>query len=375
MKICLLCAANNVHSVQWANLLSRRGYDISVVTLHKSQLNKLDNDIIEYKLLFPAPWGYYFNVIQLRKLLKKIKPDILHAHYAGGYGTLLRLSAFSPSLLSVWGSDVYTVPEKSVLKKWCIKKNLKYPDWVCSTSQHMAIQTIKLQSLVKHLTVVPFGVDMSKFLNGKIQRSNAPITIGTVKKMHYYYGIDTLINAFAIVYNSLQNSAPQIAKRMRLLLVGDGGERLIYEKLTHQLDIADVTTFVGDVLHDNVVNYLNMLDVYVCVSRAESFGVAVIEASACELPVVVSNIQGLPEVVEDGSTGFLVEPENPANLAKIILKLLINESLRRRLGRAGRKFVEQNYGWDNCLERMEVVYFNVVEERTKAGFARNPINR
>jgi glycosyltransferase involved in cell wall biosynthesis len=99
-----------------------------------------------------------------------------------------------------------------------------------------------------------------------------------------------------------------------------------------------------------------MLDIFVAVSQEESFGVAVLEASACEKPVVVSNVGGLPEVVTDKETGFLVEKNNPAAIAEALEKLLLNPELRTIFGRNGRAKVLKEYQWEDSVRKMLSVY-------------------
>lgn len=108
---------------------------------------------------------------------------------------------------------------------------------------------------------------------------------------------------------------------------------------------------------------MNRMDVFCAPSLSESFGVAVIEASACETPVVVSNVGGLPEVVIDEVTGFIVEPKHVEQLAEKILILVNDQSLRKQMGAAGRKFVLENYAWEKNVDTMESIYIETVTNK------------
>jgi glycosyltransferase involved in cell wall biosynthesis len=94
------------------------------------------------------------------------------------------------------------------------------------------------------------------------------------------------------------------------------------------------------------------LDIYVALSRQESFGVAVIEAGAAGRPVVVSNVGGLPEVVRDGETGFIVPPNDPDAAADALERLVRDQLLRRQMGEAGAQHVAKNYSWDASVQTM-----------------------
>jgi glycosyltransferase involved in cell wall biosynthesis len=308
-----------------------------------------------HRLPCPAPAGYLFNALPLRRMLARIAPDILHAHYASGYGLLGRLAGFHPYVLSVWGSDVYHFPDQALWKRKLVAKNLRAADWVCSTSHAMAARTREIASGIAQLSVIPFGVDTQFFVPPRESSPSQEITIGTVKTLRPVYGIDLLIRGFAACRERLARTDPPTAQRLRLRIVGGGWQRGALEKLARQLGIEQATAFIGPVPHSEAPAELRKLDIYVAASRAESFGVAVVEASACGLPVVVTRVGGLPEVVEDARTGLIVPPEDPSAIARALLQLIEQPALARRFGDEGRRFVAQRYEFaDNVSEMIEV---------------------
>lgn len=133
------------------------------------------------------------------------------------------------------------------------------------------------------------------------------------------------------------------------------------QALTTELGVADNVQFLGWVENNEVPALLNTFDIYVAPSTldSESFGVAIVEASACNLPVIVTNVGGLPEVVINEVTGIVVEPDNVELLCAAIEKLLINPALRHEMGEAGRENVLTKYEWDFCVRKMVDIYSNV----------------
>ena len=117
-------------------------------------------------------------------------------------------------------------------------------------------------------------------------------------------------------------------------------------------------TFAGKVENDEVVHYLHKMDIFVVpsISESETFGVAAVEASACGLPVIASNIGGLPEVVIDGKTGFLINPGNIDDLTEKLLILINDKMMRKKMGEEGRNYIEANYRLEECGLMMESVY-------------------
>lgn len=357
MKVAILASAYSIHTVQWVKYLSQFGIDVSVISQHPKSDDMPDN-ISVYILPFSGLKGYFLNVSSVRKILKELRPDIVHAHYASGYGTTARLVDFHPYVLSVWGSDVYDFPYKSKLYRWLIRKNLYSADKLTSTSYCMMQQTLRVAPNLTPFDIVPFGVDLQKFvLSGNLKNQNE-IVIGTVKTLSEKYGIDLLIKAFADLKQKLTARYPELAEQLRLRIIGGGNQRAVLENLVQQLNISEITTFVGKVPHQKVPLELEKLDIYVALSRldSESFGVAIIEAGAMRLPSVVSNVGGLPEVVKDGETGVIVQRENFQQASEALERLVLDSQLRNDMGNSAHNFVANAFSWESCVEKMNQIY-------------------
>ncbi|HDG1675106.1 glycosyltransferase [Kluyvera cryocrescens] len=363
MKIVLLSGASSVHTVRWANGLSSAGHDVSIISQHPP-IDPFLPSVKVYLLPFRGVLGYFIMVPKVRELLNEIKPDIVNAHYASGYGTTARLVGYHPWVLSVWGSDIYDFPLKSLLHRWLVKKNLRAADRIASTSYCMADQTRTLTPEIENIEITPFGVDLDSYktvppINVITGRR---IVIGTVKTMKPKYGIDTLIKAYAILISSLKEKSVINAPELELRLVGGGEQFRELSELAESLGVASSVKFIGQVPHASVPHELSQMDIYVALSRldSESFGVAILEAGAAGRPVVVSDAGGLPEVTVDGETGIVVPRENPKAAALALEKLVLNSSLRQDMGMAGKKHVSEKYSWDECINTMIDVYNDTI---------------
>lgn len=362
MKIALISGASSIHTIRWANGLAKAGHDVHVITQHEA-CDPFLPQIKVHSFPYRGVLGYFLMAPRVRKLLNEINPDVLNAHYASGYATTARLVGRRPFVLSVWGSDVYDFPYKSPLHKWLVRKNLLSADVVASTSYAMAEQTRSIASELGSMPITPFGVDMQAYGNAEsLQENNDKLTIGTVKTMADTYGIDTLIEAFAILVKKFNRTQPNNFEHIRLRLVGGGPQTDKYKRLAAELGISEKVRFVGRVPHEKVPSELAKLDIYVALSRIESFGVAIIEAGAARRPVVVSDAGGLPEVTLDGVTGLVVPRENPQAAAEALEKLVLNPAQRVQMGEAGRKHVSENYSWDECVEIMVKVLENACQK-------------
>ena len=384
MKIAYLAAASAIHTVRWVNALAQRGQTIFLITMHKGE-EPLHAKVQLFKLPLPAPFGYFSNVLFLKKLLKQLQPDLLHVHYATGYGTLGRLCRFQPVMLSVWGSDIFDFPQKSRWHRLLLVKNLQSATQIASTSQIMATATRQLcndfleqkrqlipnfpikkggmSSFRQPIAITPFGINTRLFCPHSKLRDSSIFKIGTVKTLAPKYGIDTLIYAFYQLRKTLTERQSPKAQLLRLGIAGDGPQRMELQALVTKLGLNEVTEFAGHLPHAQVPAYLNQLDIYVAASRldSESFGVAILEASACGLPVIVSRVGGLPEVVEDGVMGLIVEKDNVEQFATALLTLIENPTLRQQMGKAGQQHVIENYEWQDSVQILETIYQSMTQ--------------
>ncbi len=356
MRIALLGPANSIHLQRWAHALVARGHALAVLTQHPCVRALLPAAAEVFILPRADAFGYFTNAWCARRLLKRWMPDVLNAHYASGYGTTATLCGVRPMLLSVWGSDVYDFPYQTALKGLLVRLNLRRATAIASTSHEMARQVQRLVPAIRDIAVTPFGVDLDLFKPDQLRAPSERLTIGIVKLLAPKYGIDLLLRAYAGLVADPEVRALPVP--CRLLIVGNGPQRGQLEALARDLGVAGDVEFVGAVEHTQVPLWLNRLDVYAAPSRldSESFGVAVIEASACALPVVVSDVGGLSEVVRNGQTGLVVPRDDVPALQAALKRLVMEPDLRARLGRAGRAHVKGAYEWGHCVDLMERCY-------------------
>jgi glycosyltransferase involved in cell wall biosynthesis len=369
MKIVLLGPANIVHTRRWFYGLCEAGHQVVLVSQHPDDTLVCPPRGSIHYLPHRGTRGYFLNAPAFGKLLKNVQPYLVNAHYASGYGMLASIVRFRPTVLSVWGSDVYEFPYKRFplnlcLMRWILGRN----DQIASTSQAMAVQVKSLLPQVRDVAITPFGVDTDSFSPNIASKDDSYITIGTVKTLERTYGIDTMIVAFTRLWQDSDIIAAGLRRKLRLVIVGKGSERESLVALAKDLGVDACTTFVGPISHAEVPEWLSRFDIYIAISRRESFGVAVIEASSCGIPVIVSDRGGLPEVVDPDVTGFVVPAEDADAVARQMKRLVLNDDLRRQIGAAGRQYVMQNYEWRASIEKMTAC-FEVVISRTRADSA------
>ncbi len=161
-------------------------------------------------------------------------------------------------------------------------------------------------------------------------------------------GIDILINAFSQL--KARNSSIQ------LLLVGDGPLRHEHEELVKALGLQDWIVFLGERGRKDVIQLLHGCELFVLPSRSEPFGIVITEAMACRKPVVATRVGGIPEIIENGNSGILVEPDNPVSLCEAINSVLEDEDLRTRLAANGYTRLCTNFLWEHAGARYETLF-------------------
>lgn len=214
------------------------------------------------------------------------------------------------------------------------------------------------------IVLIPNGIDSAVF--AAREYSQRPRQIAMVACLREEKRIDVLIKA-----------APEILARFpdaHFLIVGDGTCREALVALTRRLGVNDRFSFLGH--RDDVPQILAQADVFVLPSRSEAFPNSIIEAMASGLPVVASNVGGIPELVEDGKTGHLVPPGDAKALAAALNGLLDDPHRSAEYGRAGRIKIEANYSFDRMVEQMETLYVTELDRaRTRRFSGRHRVKR
>ncbi len=357
IRLLLLADINSEHTQKWATGLARNGYAIGIFSFTAPRTNWYQVHGIECLHLPTATstvkrlWakiGYLRFLPKLKETIQSFDPHILHAHYASSYGMLGALSGFHPFIISVWGTDVMKFPYQHPLARRLITYNLKKADAVCATSHTLEKYILRL--IHKPVEVIPFGVDLEEFNPKPSLKADNTFTIGCVKSLEKNYNIASVILSFA----KLKERYP--CKKLKLVLVGEGDEKPSLEKLVADLNVSADVVFEGKLPHELVAAKLNELDVFVNISEYESFGVSVVEAMACSVPVVVSEAEGLQEVVAGQQNGSIVPGHNIEAIVAALERLMLNDALRQAIGINALERVRDNYNWRNNLNEMIRVY-------------------
>lgn len=358
MRVLFIGSKTSNHSKKWVDNLAARGHEVLLVYQNEetdSSVN-FDERVKQYMLKFGGFKSYFLNVPEIRKIYKEYKPDVVNVHYMSGYGLMASLAGLRPLVLNCYGSDIFVAPRKSILTKWLIKRILMGADAIAATSKAMAIEAKKIMgSTQKDVTVTPFGVDVNLFKKDINRKYSERPIIGIIKYLYPEYNIPLLIKAFAITREKAQ-------VKPLLHIFGSGPLKEEFVALCKELGVYDDVTFFDTIPNQEVPKALNTMDIFVNSSNVESFGVNIVEAMACELPVVATPCPGPKEVIDNGVTGIVLKDWNPEELADELIKLVENPALREQYGKAGREKVLREYDWSKNVETLINVYHKVAKK-------------
>ena len=282
--------------------------------------------------------------------------DLLHVHYAvphalGAYLARQVLSAGAPKLLvTLHGTDVTRIgadPKFSSLTRFAVLA----ADGITTPSRWLAEQAYLRLGLPREtsIEVIPNFVDTHRFRPSRPKIVPAERILTHVSNFRPLKRVEDVVRVFARVRGEMP---------VKLHLIGDGPERPCVETLIRSLALGNDVKFFGE--SANVAEVLQGSDVFLLPSETESFGLGALEAMACGVPLVASNVGGLPEVVLDGETGFLAPVGNVDEMSKHVLRLLTDADLHVRMSRAARARAETHFQLEPAVDRYQAAYRRVV---------------
>lgn len=341
-------AGTEIATYNIAEQLAKRGHEVHVITSLDEGLPKASYEkgfhihrLPRIGIRFMGGLIFWADII---RELRKIKPDIVHAQsFTCGMPALLSNKLLRiPYVIYGRGSDVYLPSWLTKLTSKIIQKNASAS---IALTEHM--KGVMQTGFKKDVIVIPNGINPAEGVVGESVGRKHSKRILFVGRLHPVKGTRYLLGAMSIVRRDMPEA--------KLVLVGDGGEREHLENLTDDLKIRECVEFIGRVPHENVQNYMNQSDVFVLPSLSEGFPVTILEAMACGLPVVATRVGGIPDIVEDGINGYLVDAMDQEMIAEALLKLLKDEELWEEVSNNNRE-KSKKYRWDTVAAALEEMY-------------------
>jgi N-acetyl-alpha-D-glucosaminyl L-malate synthase BshA len=333
--------------------------------MHFHEVEMFDYPLFEFQPYTLALTSKIIEVAETAKL------DVMHMHYAIPHATaaflareIYKPTRYLPFVTTLHGTDITLVgAHKSFLPT--TKFSMEQSDAVTSISDYLAAETKRTFGF-ENVEVIPNFINSKQYYrrdNAALRNELAPNgehLLMHVSNFRPVKRITDCVRVFALL-------RARCDACVRLVMCGEGPEREKAEALAQELGVADDVIFAGSV--PNIPDYLSVADVFLMPSETESFGLAALEAMACEVPVIASRVGGLPEVVRDGETGCLVALGEVQAMADCATRLFDDAGLRQTMGARGRAIAIDEFTTDRIIPQYVELYERVVTKKLVASEA------
>jgi N-acetyl-alpha-D-glucosaminyl L-malate synthase BshA len=373
MKIGIVCyptyGGSGVIATELGLGLARRGHEIHFITYRRPvrlahfdanvfyhEVDSEDYPLFEYPPYDTALASKIVDVVQYQNL------DLLHVHYAIPHAAvaymakkiLLAQGRYMPVITTLHGTDITLVGNNRAFAP-VVEFSINKSDGVTAVSQSLKDDTLQLFDVHRDIRVIYNFIDFDRFRKTdkdhfkKIIAPNGERILAHTSNFRKVKRVEDVILIFKKVFDKVPS---------KLLMIGDGPERQNAERMCREIGLCDEVRFLGK--QDAIEELLAICDLFIIPSESESFGLAALEAMACEVPVISSNSGGLPEVNIHGVTGFMSDAGNVNEMAKYSIELLQNDEMLARF-RANALAQARRFDIDNVLPDYEAYYEEVVE--------------
>ncbi|WP_243361540.1 glycosyltransferase [Fundidesulfovibrio terrae] len=294
--------------------------------------------------------GVWKTMLEVFRIIRTVKPDIVHTHH------LYELFYAWPGAVVSGAKIIHTEHERFSLEPIHKRVMLRVLAALCSmvTVVNEDVENFLLTKVripKKRIALIRNGVDVKRISNAEEVRESLGLdadkpVVGIVARLESEKDHHMLLRAFALVVAAVPDA--------QLLVIGEGSLRRGLESLAESLGIQDNVHFLG--VRRDIPELMKSLDVAVLSSKAEGLPLCILEAMAAGKPVVATRVGGIPDVVRDGHTGLLVQPGSETDMARAIITLLTDDSLRERYGLEGQQTVTKDYNASRALDRYIGLY-------------------
>ena len=375
MKILYLSSGATIHDEQFLNKFGTSRHEFCFASMHR-HLRPMPEGIPYHYLggddrSIPGTAGRAFlaarMLSRLRTLVRRWRPDLIHAGPVNTAAPLAVALGFRPLLLMPWGSDVLVFPGKSLTTRLIVRHTLRQAALITCDARIVRDRIVQLASYpAEKIVIFPWGIDLERFQPRATDRERVRAELGLGggpvifmnRTFRPIYGVEYFLRALP----SLLARWPDAV----VVLAGDGPSKDALISLASDLGLSARIKFVGVVDNALMPGLLNAADVYVSSSLSDGTSISLLEAMACGLPVVLSDLPSNREWVDGGQNGLLVAPRDSQGLADAISRLLDDPSLRQAMGRRNVEITRERADWDRNYAQLEGM-FDRIGPRARRG--------
>jgi N-acetyl-alpha-D-glucosaminyl L-malate synthase BshA len=373
LKIGITCyptvGGSGVIATELGKLLAERGHEIHFITSSMPfRLNRMVPNIFfhqvevnSYSVFQYAPYDIAL-ASKMAEVIQKENLDILHVHYAIPHAVCAVLARDMAGqnvgiVTTLHGTDISVLGYDSSLSG-AIRYGIEKSDMVTTVSESLKHETIRLIQPAQSIETIYNFVDEREYFPNKSSELKAYFNIEEGEKVVIHVSnfrkvkhVEDVVSSFAYIRNKMP---------AKLLLVGDGPEMNNIVKQVASLGLVEDVLFLGK--QNNVSELYSISDLKLLLSEKESFGLVLLEAMACGVPCIGTDIGGIPEVIEHGSNGYIAPLHDVESVACYALKLLTNQDIHNRMRDAALETVSQKFHSSLIVSQYEELYDKVINQ-------------
>lgn len=362
MRIAYCGKGVSMHDIKRLRILADRlGHEVHLVSYHSGALKDVEGIVVHHISLPDARFGFPLASILTPWLIRRIKPDVVVGSYLVTYGFLAALANTYPLLQIAWGSDILVEPYRNKVFARMVRFALQKANMVLVDSLAGKKSAIRLGCIEDQVLVAPVGIDTATFRprDGSLVRTHLGwdknVVVTCTRDHEPVYGIEYLINAIPHVLDVCPNA--------RFLFLSAGSLTAKFKQMAAELDIGNAVKFMGMVQNQAVAEYLAASDIYVSPALSDGTSVALMEAMACGLPVLVTDWTTNMEWVTDGENGIVLPRRDSCSIANGLVSLIQCPSLRKKFGNVNCGLASDRISLEHYARVLEQSLNSVVRER------------
>jgi N-acetyl-alpha-D-glucosaminyl L-malate synthase BshA len=350
--------------------LSERGHSVHFISYAlPTRLCRLNErmqfhqvDLFDYPLFEFPPYDLAL-ASKILEVAESRRLDVLHMHYAIPHATAAYLARemykpqrYLPFVTTLHGTDITLVGSRRSFLP-ITRFSIAQSDAVTAISRYLADETCRTFGNCG-VEVIPNFINAEEYRRRANEELRSNLAPAGEKLLIHVSNFRPVKRITDCIHTLARIRRERSDLPVRLIMCGDGPERLGAEDLARDYGLNNDVLFAGQV--PNIADYLSVADLLLLPSETESFGLAALEAMACQVPVIATRTGGLPEVVLHGETGYLVDLGDTKTMADCAIAIISNDRKRREMGERGRAWAIEQFNTDRVIPQYEKLYERII---------------
>jgi L-malate glycosyltransferase len=363
VKVLYVSSNGGIHDYRFLKKLVE---DYEVLFLHYAsgeiidEIDKLPHlQIISKKPAFKS-FPLFSEFWHFKKVLREFKPDIVHSGYVWQVGILPAVRNFHPHLSMPWGSDILIEPDNSFTLKRLVKRVMRNSDHIQCDAEFVKQKImVDYKQPGSKITVFPWGIDLELFKPGDKATARKKLNIDASKFVVIFnrhlepvYGVNDLLEGFRIFSEGRDD--------VFMMMLSEGSEKISTVKFIAENKLEDKIHLIGRTVNSELPSFLDSSDVYISSSLSDGSSLSLLEAMACGLGLIVTDVPAIKEWVNEAN-GLVVPRKNPQEIAKALEKYYNNRELLRSHGNVSEKAAKERADWDKNYQKLKNIYNNLLD--------------